>query len=77
MGPRLALNDASDADVLGGFIVDRTSGATLLRLEAGRRLSDGWTASLEARGFSGIGAEDPLHPLRRDSHLSFVVTRWF
>lgn len=77
LGARLALNDVGSTTLLGGGIVDRSSGATLLSLEAARRLGEQWTIDLEARAFVAVGSRDPLYGLRRDGYLSLAVTRWF
>lgn len=77
VGARLVLNDVQSTEVLAGAIVDRTSGSTLLSVEASRRLSGRWTVGLEARGFASTDRRDPLYELRQDDYVSLVVTHWF
>ncbi|MCH7715933.1 MAG: hypothetical protein IH876_07385 [Gemmatimonadetes bacterium] len=57
--------------------MDRTSAATLLSIEASRRLSGRWTVDLDARGFAGAEEGDPLYGLRQDDYVSLVFTHWF
>jgi hypothetical protein len=77
IGSRLALNDVQNTQILGGAIVDRLSGATLLFLEAQRRIGNGWTLNVESRSFWGMDSGDPLYGLRNDDYLGFSMTRHF
>lgn len=77
LGARLALNDVGSTTLLAGGVVDRSSGATLVSVEAGRRLGERWTLEVEARAFVGVGSRDPFYGLRRDGYVSLAVTRWF
>ncbi len=77
VGARVVLNDVQDTQFLLGGIVDRESQATLLSLEASRRLKNQWTVELESRAFLGVGDGDLLHGFRRDGYLSVVVARYF
>jgi hypothetical protein len=76
-GVRLALNDAQSAEALLGVIVDRRSGASLLNLEASRRLGSRWKFSLEARGFARARPADLLFGLRRDAYLQLELAVYF
>ena len=76
-GARLALNDVQSTDLLTGVILDRDTGASALRVEAGRRLRDRWTLDLEVGSFLNTSAEDQLHSLRKDSYLQLGVSYHF
>ncbi len=77
MGARLAFNDQQDTSVLGGAIIDRTNGSTLVSIEAERRLSDRFKLEFEARLFAGTAVQDPLYAFRNDSFLTLRVSRFF
>jgi hypothetical protein len=66
VGARLTLNDPQNTQVLAGVIVDRTSQATAVRVEASRRLGDRWTINLDARAFASVPPSDVLAAVRRD-----------
>lgn len=72
VGARLALNDTQDTAVLVGAVIDRDDRSWAAFVEAERRLTDHWSASLEARLFLDVAAEDPLSILARDD---FVTAR--
>ncbi|NIM50873.1 MAG: hypothetical protein GTN62_10580 [Gemmatimonadales bacterium] len=77
LGGRLVLNDVQSSDILVGAMIDRNTRATLLLLEASRRLSDGWTLAVEARAFAGVGGSDFLAGLRKDHYLQIQVAWHF
>ena len=76
-GARLAFNDVQSTDLLAGMIVDRNTGASALRVEAGRRLRDRWTLDLEIGSFLNTSDEDQLYGLRRDSYMQLGVSYHF
>lgn len=77
-GLRLTFNDAASTTALIGATVDRKSGATVLRFEAQHRLSDTWSLSVEAWGFTGIPASDSaLAGIRRDDFVQVRLQRAF
>lgn len=76
-GARLALNDVQSTDLLAGVIIDRDTGASALRVEAGRRLRSRWTLDLEIGSFLNTSAEDQLHGLRKDSYMQLGVSYHF
>jgi hypothetical protein len=76
-GARLALNDEQSTEILLGAIVDRDSGATLLNLEASRRLSDRWKLELEGRFFANIPHDDPLAGIASDDHITVRLSLFF
>ncbi len=77
LGARLALNDEQDSAVLAGAIVDRTSQATLLFVEAERRLGDSWKIELESRIFLNVPGGDPLAGIRDDDVVTLRLTKFF
>ncbi len=77
VGLRLALNDSRDTEFLVGGVVDRDSFATILSIEAKRRLNDRWTLELEGTSFIGMPASDSLFGIRKDSFLTLRLARYF
>lgn len=77
LGLRLALNDVQSTEALLGSITDRRSGATLVSLEASRRLGEHWKLSLEVRVFAYIPATDPLFSVRRDDYVQLELAYYF
>ena len=77
VGLRLTLNDAPSTEVLTGFIQDLDGDSTVFNLEASRRFGDHWLLEIEARGWSGVSANDPLHGLRRDDYVQMTLSRFF
>jgi hypothetical protein len=76
-GFRLALNDLANTSVLGGAVVDWTTGETFALIEAERRFGDRWVVELEGRWLVQTNRADPLHGLRRDSFFSLRINRYF
>ncbi|MBE9552641.1 MAG: hypothetical protein IMF05_04165, partial [Proteobacteria bacterium] len=76
-GARLALNDEQSMEILAGAIVDRDSGATLVSVEASRRLSDRWKLELEGRFFANIPQDDPLVAIASDDHVTVRLSLYF
>ena len=76
VGARVALNDTQDTAALAGAVVDRNHGATAVRIELERRLSDHFKLEVESRLFFRAGADDVLRSFARDD---FAVVRlaWF
>jgi len=76
VGTRIALNDTQDSQLFAGAVVDRNHGATAVRFEAERRLSERFKVEVESRLFLGTGADDVLRSFARDD---FAVIRlaWF
>ena len=77
LATRLALNDEQDTALLAGVVVDRDTQATLLSIEAERRLSDNWKLELEARLFLNVPATDPIAAVRDDDFITLRLTRYF
>lgn len=59
LGARLALNDPEDTALLLTSAIDHEDGAASIRLEAQRRIAEGWIGEIEASFFIN-GDEDPL-----------------
>jgi hypothetical protein len=77
VGGRWALNDISDTSVLGGPLIDVTTGEALLLLEAERRIGSAWKLSLDARLFGNTDPGSLIHGVRRDGYVSLSLTRFF
>jgi len=77
IGTRLTLNDENDSSMLAGALVDVATQTTFISLEAERRLSDRFKASLEARLFTNIDAGDPLAELQKDDHMIVRLSSYF
>lgn len=77
LGLRLALNDEDSTELLLGIIADADQSSRMYRLEASRRLSQHWKASLEGNAFDHIADNDPLYGMRRDSYLQFDLMYYF
>lgn len=76
LGVRLALNDVQSTGVLAGATTDRTSGATIVMVEASRRFGERWTLDLTFRGFAGVPPTDwALFGVRRDDYAQ-VSWNW-
>lgn len=76
-GSRLALNDAQSTGALVGAIVDRTSQATFLFVEAERRVGDRWKVEMEARLSFDSKGERLLAGIARDDFVTFRLSRFF
>ena len=76
VGGRLTFNDVGSTSILAGVIVDHESSATLVTLEASRRLGDRWTIELEARGFFDVPPTGPFYNMRRDDYVQLRLS-WF
>lgn len=77
LGTRLAFNDAQSSQLLAVAVLDRRGGGGLVSVEGDRRFGASWRVGLEARGFLGMTADDPLYALRRDAYVGLTVTRFF
>ncbi len=77
VGTRLTFNDPQSTELLAGAIVDRRSQATILSVEASRRLSDRWTIKLDARAFTNVPPPDVLFAFRRDHFVQLELAYFF
>lgn len=77
LGVRLALNDEADSDLLLTGAIDAESAETGLRLEASRRLGEGFSLSLEGQGFVNTDRNGLAADLRDDSFLRVKLTYFF
>ena len=77
IGGRLTLNDEQDSALLAGTVIDRTSQATLVSLEAERRLGEHWRLELEGRLFLNQPSGDPAFAIRDDDVVTLRLTRYF
>lgn len=75
---RLALGDVQSTEFRVGAYVDVRTAATVVQLEATRRLGETWSGALTGRLF--LAEDDPARPvgvLRRDSHAELRLTHHF
>ena len=77
VGGRWALNDVADTSVLGGPLLDLSSGEVLVLLEARRRLGAVWRLEADARLFVRTDPGSLVYGMRNDSHASVSLTRYF
>ncbi|MCH7947407.1 MAG: hypothetical protein IIC66_06360 [candidate division Zixibacteria bacterium] len=75
IGGRLAFNNVSGTDLLGGLIIDTDIGSVLAFIEMGTRLSDWWSLDIEFRGFFNQASRELLYDLRDDDLLQVQLTR--
>lgn len=77
-GLRFAFNDEKNTEILIGAIIDRNTGASLINLEASRRLFDSWKLSLDSRIFVNITEKDrALFAMRKDSFVNLQLAYYF
>ena len=77
VGARLAFNDVGSASILAGAIIDDQSGATLVTIEASRRLGDRWTVELEAVAFFNVPSTALFYSVSRDDYVQLRLSRFF
>ncbi len=77
LGGRWALNDIADTSVLGGPLIDLTTGEALVLVEAARRLGSAWRLSVDARLFVNADRGSMIHGVRRDGFVSISMSRFF
>lgn len=77
LGLRLGVNDERSTEALIGVIVDRTSHARLITLEASRRVGRSTKLALEARAFGAISDTDILYSQRRDDYWQLELAYYF
>jgi hypothetical protein len=76
-GLRLTFNDASDARVLVGALIDVEDASTYLYFEASRRVFDNWRVEVEARYFAAGSNQDALRAIDSDSFAQLRLLRYF
>ena len=77
VGGRLAFNDVGSTSILAGAVVDDHTGATLVTIEASRRLADRWTITLESLSFFDVPSTALLYGARRDDYVQLRLSRFF
>ena len=77
MGARLAFNDVSSTEILGGVIYDLDYNSRLFSVETSRRIGDSWKVELEARIFDNLQEEEFLYFFREDSFIQFGLSKFF
>ncbi len=77
VGTRWALNDVQSTEILAGGILDLSSDAGFLLVEASRRLYDSWKLEVEMRAFVGLPPTDPAASLASDDFFLVRIARHF
>ena len=76
-GIRLTFNDAADARVLFGALIDVEDASTYLYFEASRRVFDNWRVEVELRYFAADSNRNPLRAIASDSFGQVRLLRYF
>ncbi|WP_374090553.1 hypothetical protein [Methylomicrobium lacus] len=80
VGTRLNFNDEQSTELLIGGVIDQKTQATLLNVEASRRLGDNWKIEVEGRFFENVPSsrftDVALYGLRQDDYVQVSVA-WF
>ena len=74
---RFALNDVENTELIASVIADMDYSTYLLGFEAGRDLSDSWTATVEAAVMLEVDEKDVIHDTRRDGYFVLNLTYSF
>ncbi|MBW2256195.1 MAG: hypothetical protein JRI25_16590, partial [Deltaproteobacteria bacterium] len=69
-------NDIWDSRLLVGVIKDLDTPGWTMWTEGCRRLSDRWRMEVEIRVFVDTERGDPLHALRYDDYMAFLIGRY-
>lgn len=80
-GIRLNFNDEQSTEVLIGGIVDQRTQATLMSVEASRRLGDNWKIEFEGRFFENVPSnrftDVALYGFRQDDYVQLSLAWYF
>ena len=76
LGLRLSPAGAYNSRFLAGTLVDLETGATVVNLEMGRRLTDSIDIELDARLFPNAPSDDPLSLFDKESFIQVRLTRY-
>jgi len=77
LGLRFALNDTQSTEALAGIIQDIDGEATVLSLEANRRIGDQIKITLEGYLFSHTDNQDLLYSFRNDDYVQLELGYFF
>ncbi|MCU7935371.1 MAG: hypothetical protein KZQ99_10890 [Candidatus Thiodiazotropha sp. (ex Dulcina madagascariensis)] len=77
VGLRLTGNDVDGSELLAGVIKDLDDSGWMFNLEASRRIGNDWKVGAQARLWSDIDEDDPLHNFHRDDYLEITLSRYF
>jgi hypothetical protein len=77
MGFRCTANDVRGTTLLFGAIAGSGGDATLVTLEASRRLGDTWVIELEAMAVTHASDDALLSSMDRDGHFAIHLIRYF
>ncbi|MEO0719282.1 MAG: hypothetical protein AAFZ06_10450 [Pseudomonadota bacterium] len=73
-GARLTFNDVEDTAILLLGSTDVATGSSALRLEAERRIADGWKAEIEGNAFLNTDDDDLEASVQDDSYLRLTLS---
>ncbi|MFW5444543.1 MAG: hypothetical protein ACKE51_09600 [Methylococcaceae bacterium] len=77
-GLRLAFNDTQNTEILLGGIMDVENQASLISLEASRRIMDSWKVSIDSRVFVNITRKSrALTAMKHDSFINLQLAYYF
>lgn len=76
-GLRVSFNDLNSTEVLLGVTTDNQYGATLASLEAKRKLSEDFKASLETLNLLNVDSSHPFYGYRKDNYLKIKLDYYF
>lgn len=77
VGARLALNDEADTSFLLTSSVDHDNGAASIRLEAQRRVADGWIAEVEGSLFINADEDRLISDIQDDSFVRLKLSYYW
>ncbi len=77
LGLRLAVNDMASTTLLVGFIHDTDNASQIVRIEAGRRITDHIKLFLESGLFLNTSPDDLLYDLRDDGFVRLEAAYYF
>ncbi len=77
MGVRLAVNGLDDFDVLAGAILDVDTQASIVTLEAGKRIGDNFRIEVEGRAFVNAPSTDPIRYIEQDDYISLRLVGFY
>lgn len=77
-GLRLSLNDEKNTEILLGSIIDVENQASLISLEASRRIMESWKISLDSRIFVNVTKKNrALNAMKNDTFINLQMAYYF
>lgn len=77
VGARFALNDEQGSDLLVGALVDLDNQTKSLRVEASRRIGNGFKINIEGQAFTNVDKSDPLKAFEKDDYIQVELQKFF